>query len=139
MKSPHPTETALRRREAAASGGAPPGAAPAHGAERRGQARLKKWIPHRSSAMLGFLAVELASGIVVNELKLTGANGPWITMPARKQLDRDGDPQFDANGKPILNQIIEFADRATADRFQAMVLELICREYPEALDVEDAP
>jgi DNA-binding cell septation regulator SpoVG len=97
-------------------------------------------IPHRSGAMLELLAVELASGIVVNELKLmTGANGPWIAMPAQKQLHHNGDPRFDATGKPIFNQIIEFADLATADRFQAMVLELICREYPEALDGRGAP
>jgi hypothetical protein len=59
-------------------------------------------------------------------------------MPAQK-LDRDGNPRFDANGKPIFNQIIEFADRATADRFQAMVPELICREHPDALDEGRAP
>jgi DNA-binding cell septation regulator SpoVG len=32
-----------------------------------------------------------ASVVVVNASKLmTGANGPWIAMPAQKQLDRDG-------------------------------------------------
>jgi hypothetical protein len=92
-------------------------------------------MPHRSGAMLRFLAVQLASGIVVNELKLTtGANGPWIAMPAQKQFDHVGNPRFDADGKPIFNQIIEFRDHATADRFGAMVLELIRSEYTDALD-----
>jgi hypothetical protein len=33
----------------------------------------------------------------------------------------------------IFNQIIEFADRAPADRFQAMVLDLIRAALPDAL------
>jgi hypothetical protein len=33
----------------------------------------------------------------------------------------------------IFNQIIEFADRAPADRFQAMVLDLIRAAHPGAL------
>jgi hypothetical protein len=41
--------------------------------------------------------------------------------------------------RPIFNQIIEFADRAPADRFRAMVLELIRREHPEAIDDRGAP
>ena len=82
----------------------------------------------------GCLAVELATGIVFNELKLTtGANGPWIAMPVQKQFDRHGDPRFDANGKPIFSQIIEFGDRATADRFAAMVLDLIRASHPDVL------
>lgn len=80
------------------------------------------------------------SGIVVNAEKLmTGASGPWIAMPARKQLDRDGDPRFDATGKLILNQIIESADCAATIHFQGMVLELICRGHLEALDGWGAP
>jgi DNA-binding cell septation regulator SpoVG len=134
MKSPQPTETALRRPEAAASGGAPPGAAPAHRAETRGQGRLKKWIPHRSGAMLGFCAVELASGMVINNLRLmTGKSGPWVAMPAQKQLDRDGQPRADVNGKPIYSQLIEFRDRATADRFSAMVISLLEAVHPDTL------
>jgi hypothetical protein len=45
-------------------------------------------------------------------------------MPAQKQLDRDGNPRVDATGKPIFNQLIEFRDRATADRFSEMVIAL---------------
>ena len=46
-------------------------------------------------------------------------------MPAQKQLDRDGNPRVDATGKPIFNQLIEFRDRATADRFNEMVIALV--------------
>jgi hypothetical protein len=87
--------------------------------------------------MLAFLSVELASGMIVNGLRLmTGKNGFCVAMPSQKQLDRDGKPRLDANGKPIFNQIIEFRDRATSDRFAAMVLELIRAAHPGAFDDE---
>jgi len=90
------------------------------------RARLRKWTPHASGALLGFLSVELASGLILNDLRLmTGKNGHWIAMPAVKQFDRDGQPRLDANGKPIFWPLVEFRDRATADRFNDMVIALV--------------
>jgi hypothetical protein len=72
--------------------------------------------------------------MVIHDLRLmTGKNGPWVAMPSQKQLDRDGNPRLDANGKPVFNQIIEFRDRATADRFSAMVIDLIRGAHSGAL------
>jgi DNA-binding cell septation regulator SpoVG len=102
--------------------------------ERRRQAKLRKWTGHRSGTLLGFCSVELASGMVINDLRLlTGKNGPWVAMPSQKQLDRDGNPRLDANGKPIFNQIVEFRDRATADKFNELVLALVRAAHPAAL------
>ena len=56
---------------------------------------------------------------------MTGKNGHWIAMPAVKQFDRDGQPRLDANGKPIFWPLVEFRDRATADRFNDMVIALV--------------
>jgi hypothetical protein len=68
----------------------------------------------------------LPSGPLLNDLRLiTGKYGHSIAMPAVKQLDRDGKRRVDAKGKPIFNQLIEFRDRATADRFSAMGLALV--------------
>ena len=49
-------------------------------------------------------------------------------------FDRDGQPRLDGNGKPVYSQIVEFKDKATADRFAELVLGLIRRENPDALD-----
>jgi hypothetical protein len=99
------------------------------------QPRLKACTPHRSGATLAFLSIELASGMIVNRLRLmTGPSGPWIAMPSQKQLDGDGNPRLDASGKPLFNQIIEFRDRATTDRFTVMVIELVRARYPEVLE-----
>jgi DNA-binding cell septation regulator SpoVG len=53
--------------------------------------------------MLGFLSVELSSGLIIKDLRLmVGPNaGGWITMLARQQMDRDGRPGRSASGKPI--------------------------------------
>jgi DNA-binding cell septation regulator SpoVG len=111
----------LRRAEAAVWG--PP---PDAGRQPR-RPRLKDCTLHRSGSMLAFLSVELASGIIVNGLRLmTRMHGPWIAMPSQKRLD--------AGGKSIYSPILEFRDRATADRFNAMVIDLIRRQRPEALE-----
>jgi DNA-binding cell septation regulator SpoVG len=103
------------------------------------QAKLKKWPPRRSRALLGFCSVQLPSGMISNDLRImSGKNGLWVATPAQKQLDRDGQPRLDANGKPNYSQIVEFCNRATADRFAAMVLNLVRREHPADL-AEAAP
>jgi hypothetical protein len=99
--------------------------------------QLRKWTPGRYPAgtMLGFLSVELSSGLIIKDLRLiVGPNaGVWITMPARQQLDRDGRPGRSANGKPIWSDFIEFQDKATRDRLEDQFLELTRTEHPEDL------
>jgi hypothetical protein len=53
----------------------------------------------------------------------------WIALPSVKQLDQDGNP-----AKPIWNPIIEFANRASYDKFQTIVLEALRRAHPKAFD-----
>jgi hypothetical protein len=88
--------------------------------------------------MLGFCSVQLASGMIIHDIRiLTGKNGLWCAMPAQRQLDADGRPRLDANDKPLFNQIIEFKDRTTSDRFSALIVTLVRREHPG--DLEGAP
>jgi hypothetical protein len=65
---------------------------------------------------------------------MTGRDGAWVAMPSVKRFDRDGNPVRDANGKPIYDQIVEFRDKATADRFSALIIELVRREHPNDLE-----
>ena len=73
--------------------------------------------------------------MVVHDLKLIiGPTGkPWLAMPSRQQLDRDGNPRLDANGKQTYTQLVEFASRSAADRFRHLVLDALRLEHPEAL------
>jgi hypothetical protein len=77
----------------------------------------------------------LASGMIANDLRvMTGKNGPWAATPAQKQFDPNGNPRLDPNGKAIFKPIIEFRDRATADRIGALVIELVRAAYLDAID-----
>jgi DNA-binding cell septation regulator SpoVG len=119
------SQSELRRAERA-TWGQPPHTTEKHAVR---QARFKKWTPHRSGALRGFCSVQLASGMVLNDLRLmTGKNGLRVAMPAQKQLNRDGQPRLETNGKPIYSQIVELKDKATADRFRDLVVKLVRAE-----------
>lgn len=62
-----------------------------------------------------------------------GKNRLWLAAPAQKQLDRDGQPRLDANGRPVYRALIEFRNRRIAERFNAAVLDALRREHPYAL------
>ena len=90
--------------------------------------------PLRSRSLLGFLDIELPSGMISLDWRLMmGKNGLWLAAPAQKQLDRDGQPRLDANGRPVSRALIEFRNRRIAERFNAAVLDALRREHPYAL------
>ena len=105
--------------------------------------RIGKFTPFQNAAgtLLGFVTIELPSGLILNDCKLmVGPQGRrWIGMPAVKQLDRDGNPRFDANGKPLWNQIVEFRDRAVRDRFNRAVIEALRTTHAELFEGEGEP
>jgi hypothetical protein len=99
-------------------------------------AKIRRWQPHRNPAgtVLGYLDVQLPSGMIVNGCKLmVGPAGKhWIAPPSQQQTNKDGSPKLDPNGKPIWSQTVEFVDRAASDRFRDLVLDALRRDYPEA-------
>ena len=105
-------------------------------------AKIRRWQPFRNPAgtMIGYLDVELPSGMTINGCKLMRSpNGkPWVAMPSERQVDRDGNPRLDANGKQPWSPIVEFANRDTANKFQQLILDALSRQYPDALAL-DAP
>jgi hypothetical protein len=104
-------------------------------------AQLLKFTPlPGAKATRAFFAIQLASGLILNDLRLMlGPKGAWwVAMPAVKMTDRDGNPLLDGNGKQRWSPIIEFADRITRDRFDEIAIGLIRRRHPEAFaDEED--
>src|SRR5215470_12419043 len=99
--------------------------------------QVLRWhpLPNATGIMLGFLDLELPSGIVINAAKLMrGPNGThWIAMPSVRRLDKEGRPVLGEEGKPLFDQIVGFRDHEVRDRFRDQALEAIRRAYPEAL------
>jgi hypothetical protein len=88
------------------------------GSKTQHHAKLRRWVPFRNPAgtLLGFFSVELASGLII------------------KQGERG-----DASGKAVWDYYLEFRGKATRDRFQDVVLNLLRSEHPEAFDTLGAP
>jgi DNA-binding cell septation regulator SpoVG len=103
-------------------------------------ATIRSWRPFHNPAgtVLGYLDVELPSGMVINGSKLmVGPNGKhWVAMPSERQLDRDGNPRLDDNGKQLWSPIVEFATRDARGRFNELVLAALRRKHPGAFDQE---
>ena len=122
-----PGESELRRGETATWGQKP-------------QPRIRKFTPFRNAAktILGFITIELSSGLIINDAKLMiGPQGRrWIDLPAVKQVDQDGRPRLDVHGKQIWSQIIEFRDSHTRERFQETILAALRVAHPELFDGE---
>jgi hypothetical protein len=104
---------------------------------RRTEGKIRKWTPYRNQAgtMLGFVGAELASGMIVDSLKLmVGQTGSRrLAMPSVKLTGADGQPKL-ANGKQIWSDVIKFRDKPTRDRFQQQILDLLRKRAPEAFD-----
>jgi DNA-binding cell septation regulator SpoVG len=110
------------------------------------RAKIRRWLPYRNAAgtMLGFLSIELPSGLVINDAKLMmgPAGKHWIAMPANKQVDKDGEPKLDAKGKQIWLPVVEIPDRNARERFNALILDALRRQHPDVLGLalkDDVP
>ena len=122
-----PVAAELRRAEAATWGSRPATAEPP---------RIRRWFPHRNAAgtVAGYLDAELASGLIVNDLRLMiGPTGKrWIGMPSVKQLDRAGQPRLGPDGKALWKDIVECRSKEVRERFEAAILDALRRQHPEA-------
>jgi hypothetical protein len=113
------------------------------GAGKPAVAKIRRWQPYRNSAgtMLGYLDVQLPSGMILNGCKLmVGANSKlWIATPSEKAANKDGSPRLDPKGKQVWAQTVEFVDRPATDRFRDLVLNALRRTHPEALSLTARP
>jgi hypothetical protein len=72
----------------------------------------------RKGTLLGFFDLEMPSGLIVRGAMLFEKNGKrWIGFPSKEWVKSDGTKGY----MPLL----EFADRAIADKFQFQVLPAV--------------
>ena len=58
----------------------------------------------------------------------------WCGLPARPQLDKDGQARRDDRGKVVYSPVIQFTDRDVGDAFSDRVIEALLEAYPRAFD-----
>ena len=93
-----------------------------------------EWKPLRRNTLRGFARIQLGS-LRMNEITVHVSNGrKWAGLPARPVLGADGAAQRDDRGKMTYAPLLEWENRAMADRFSAAVVAAIEDQYPGATD-----
>jgi len=86
---------------------------------------------NQTGTMLGWLRLELPSGLVINAAKLMiGTHGRrWMALPAVPQVRPDGSPRV-IDGKKAWHPIVEFQSKAVREKFEAQVLGALRASHP---------
>lgn len=94
------------------------------------------WRTVQKNTLRGFADIRLPNGLTIREVAVHEApNGkPLASLPSKPMIGADGvAKRDDGTGKVKYVPILEWPDRATADRFSAAVIEAIEARYPGAL------
>jgi hypothetical protein len=106
--------------------------------------KLLAWKPLRRGALRGFVDVELevehGRSLQISECAvLVGSNGPWIALPGKPQVDRDGTVRRKpGTDKPEYVALLRWGDRATGDAFSRAVVKLLLQRHPDVLAADEA-
>jgi hypothetical protein len=85
------------------------------------------WRVVEKNTLRGFFTLALPSGLIFRDCPIhRKADKRWIALPARPQIDGDGQLRRDpATGKILYVQIIEFTAREQREQFQTAALEAV--------------
>src|SRR3954471_835567 len=102
--------------------------------------RIERFRALKKNTLRGFADVLLPSGMRLHDVAIHYRNGnAWAQPTSKPVLDRDGKQITDpGTGKLRWTPIVSFTDRATSDKFSAVVLEALRREHPEAFKETEA-
>jgi hypothetical protein len=74
----------------------------------------------RKGTLIGFVDLELPSGLIVRGLMLFAKNDKrWCSFPSKEFTKQDGTKGY--------SPLLEFADRTISDKFQSAVVPLVER------------
>ena len=86
------------------------------------------------NTLRGFARVRLPSGMNLHDVAIhLRDDKSWVSPAGRPAIGRDGTQMRGADNKPLYNQCVSFADKATADKFSAVVVAALRVSHPEAL------
>jgi DNA-binding cell septation regulator SpoVG len=85
--------------------------------------RVLSWEAKRAGSMYGKARVVFDDYLVVTMPIRDGKNGLWASLPSSKWTGRDGKDHYD--------NLVEFADKETAARFQRALISALVEKYPD--------
>jgi DNA-binding cell septation regulator SpoVG len=84
-------------------------------------------------SLIALATVRLPIGLTIIDCPVfTGERGPWVALPSRPSLDRDGRQRV-AGDRKQYEPVLAWPSRDVADAFSAAVLALIRERHPGAL------
>jgi DNA-binding cell septation regulator SpoVG len=87
---------------------------------------IADWKPHTKNTLRGFFSATLPSGMVIHNVTVhEKGEARWISLPSREWTNDQGIRQF--------AKLIEFTDRATANKFRDQVLDALDKHLAERL------
>lgn len=94
---------------------------------------LLAWKPITRNSLRGFARLRLGRALIVSDVAVYVSHGRrWAQLPGKPVLGPDGVAQKDSHGKTKWIPVIEWIDRATADKFSEAVIAAVEREHPGA-------
>jgi hypothetical protein len=98
--------------------------------------RLRGVRPLPRGALIGVADIKLPRGLLVHDFPICHPEdgAAWAALLAKPVVDRDGKQKADANGKRRFAPVLEWRNREIANRFSAVVINLIRRAAPDTLD-----
>jgi hypothetical protein len=92
---------------------------------------ILEWKPVRRNTLRGFATVRIERiGLVVADVAIHQKNqSRWASLPSKPMVDSTGAVLRDEAGKIKYVTVVQWGDRATADRFSAAIVrELLSRD-----------
>jgi hypothetical protein len=80
---------------------------------------IENFTPRRQNTLIGFVSVPIPEmHLKIFDLAVHQKNDSrWASLPAKPQVDRDGNVRRDERGKVAYSPVLEFTYRATRDAF----------------------
>lgn len=91
------------------------------------------WKPLNRNTLRGFAKIRLGA-LIINDVAVHryDADKAWASMPAKPIVRSDQTVKVNDQGKIQYVPMIEWADKAAADRFSASVIDALERKHPDA-------
>jgi hypothetical protein len=90
--------------------------------------RASEWRPLLSGTLQGFFALQLPSGLRINDCTLhEKGDRRWIGLPGKPQLEDGRHRKDPTTGKGLYVPIVEIPAREVRDRFQEHALAAVDR------------
>ena len=94
---------------------------------------LEAFKPMVKGTLRGFATVRLPNGLTIADIQVCTSHGKvWASLPSKPVLDHDG-RHIEKAGKKQYAAILQWADRATANRWSAAIVELVRAAHPDVL------